>query len=340
MNPLRSRALRIPRRYLFASLALLAASAFPSWAADKIVMGEQPALTALVSSVGIAKGFFAEEGLEVSQVFGERPTDTIPAALAGKIDFGYSGTPPMLAATANGAGLVAIGVFSHGYSGILVASKANAKAKSLSDFRGKRIGMQRGTGVTNVFLIALERSGLKESDFQISNLRIADMPTAMQGGSFDAVLGWEPNMSRIVSMGYGEKVITPQQFEQIAGITYAFPLFTTREMVAKRPDVVQRFMNAWAKAQYYADTHRKESLQILRKTLGDAIRHSSDEELESLAYVYQKDRVAFTPADMKDIETMQDFMLKDGQIKKKLELSELVDNTFALKADQKAKSGR
>jgi len=137
------------------------------------------------------RGFFAEEGLEVSQVFGERPTDTIPAALAGKVDFGYSGTPPVLAATANGAGLVAIGVFSHGYSGILVASKANANLKTLADFRGKRLGMQRGTGVTNVFLIALERSGLKESDFQISNLRIADMPTAMQGGSFDAVLGWD-----------------------------------------------------------------------------------------------------------------------------------------------------
>src|SRR4051812_32912440 len=96
--------------------ALAVIGATQAYAADKVVMGEQPALTALVSSVGIAKGFFAEEGLEVSQVFGERPTDTIPAALAGKVDFGYSGTPPILAATANGAGLVAIGVFSHGYS--------------------------------------------------------------------------------------------------------------------------------------------------------------------------------------------------------------------------------
>lgn len=339
------KALRRPRLidtwHCVAMLGALILMAAPCTnAADKIVMGEQPALTALVSSVGIAKGFFAAEGLDVSQVFGERPTDTIPAALAGKIDFGYTGSPPLLAATANGAGLVAIGIFSHGYSGILVASKANANAKKLADFKGKRLGMQRGTGVTNVFLIALERSGLKESDFQISNLRIADMPTAMQGGSFDAVLGWEPNMSRIVSMGYGEKIITPEQFEEIAGITYAFPLFTTREMVTKRPDVVQRFMNAWAKAQYYANEHRKESLQILRKTLGDAVRHTSDDELESLAYVYKKDRVAFTPEDVKDIETMQDFMLKEGQIKKKLPLSELIDNSFALKADQKAKGAR
>lgn len=320
---------------LIASLAVFGPA--PAFALDKIVMGEQPALTAMVSSVGIAKGFFAAEGLEVKQVFGERPTDTIPAALAGKIDFGYSGSPPLLAATSHGAPLIAIGLFSHGYSGILVASKANAGAKTLADFRGKRLGMQRGTGVTNVFLIALEHESLKESDFVISNLRIADMPTAMQGGSFDAVLGWEPNMSRIVSMGFGEKVITPEQFEKIAEVTYAFPLFTTRDMVTKRPDVVQRFMNAWAKAQYYANTHHEESLQILRKTLGDAVKHSSDAELETLAYVYRKDRVAFTPADMKDIELMRDFMFKDGQITKKMPLSDFVDNSFAEKADQKAK---
>jgi ABC-type nitrate/sulfonate/bicarbonate transport system substrate-binding protein len=307
---------------------------------EKIAVGDQPALTAMVASVGIAKGFFREEGLEVTQVFGQRPTDIIPAALAGKIHFGYSGIPPLLAASANGAELVAIGLFSHGYSGILVASKANATLKTLAEFRGKRIGMQRGTGVATVFQIALDRLGLNERDFHISNLRIADMPTAMQGGTFDAVLGWEPNMSRIVSLGYGVKVITPEQFEQIAGITYAFPLFTTRDIVKRRPDLVQKFMNAFAKAQSFAHTERAESLQILRKTLGDAIRHTSDAELETLAYVYKKDRVAFSDNDMKDFEIMRNFMFKDGQIKTKPDLSELIDNSFAQKAEQKFKASK
>ena len=308
-----------------------------AFAADKVVIGEQRALSAMVSSVGIAKGFFAAEGLEVTQLFGERPTDTIPAVLAGHVDFSFSATPPFLAATANGAELVAVGVFSHGYSGHLVASKANAKLKTLADFRGKRIGMQRGTGVTNVFLIALERSGLKESDFQISNLRVADMPTAMQGGTFDAVLGWEPGMSRIVSLGYGERVITPAQFEKITGVTYVFPLFTTKETVKRRPDVVQRFVNGWARSLYFAHANPKESLQILRKTLGDAVKHMSDEELGTLVDVYQKDRVAFTPGDLKDFQIMQDFMLRDGQIKNKVDLAGYIDNSFAQKADQKAR---
>jgi aliphatic sulfonates family ABC transporter substrate-binding protein len=325
--------------------ALALAGALAGWttaagAADKVVIGEQRALSATVSSVGIAKGFFAEEGLEVTQLFGERPTDTIPAVLAGQVDFSFSATPPFLAATASGADLVAVGVFSHGYSGHLVASKANAKLRTLADFKGKRIGMQRGTGVTNVFLIALERSGLKESDFQITNLRVPDMPTAMQGGTFDAVLGWEPGMSRIVSLGYGERVISAEQFEKLTGITYVFPLFATRATVRNRPDIVQRFMNAWAKSLQFANAHRAESLQILRKTLGDAVKHMSDEELGGLVDVYQKDRVAFSAGDLDDFRIMQDFMLRDGQITRKVDLAAHIDNSFAQKADQKVRAGK
>ena len=332
---------RKPASFALAVAAIsLALMGSPAGAQEKVVFGDQPALTAMTVSVGIAKGFFKEEGLDVSQILGQRATDTIPAALAGQIQFGYSGSPPLLAAVANGAEVVAIGVFSHGYSGVLVASKANAKLKTLADFKGKRLGMQRGTGVTNVFLIALDRAGLAERDFQITNLRVNDMPTAMQGGSFDAVLGWEPNMSRIVSLGFGETIINQKQFEELAGVTYAFPLFTTKDLVKRRPDLVQKFMNAFVKAQHFANTNHAESLQILRKALGDAVKHTPDAELELLSYQYEKDRVAFTPADVKDIELMRDFMLKDGQIKTKPSMTDLIENSFALEAERKLKAGK
>ncbi len=309
-------------------------------AQEKVVFGTQRSLIQMVISVGIKNGFFRQEGLDVSTVFGKRGTDTIAAAIAGQIQFGFSGLPPFLAATSKGAKLVAVGVFSHGYSGHLVASNANAGLRTLPEFRGKRIGMQRGTGVATVFQIAIRRLGLKEDDFNINNLRVNDMPTAMHGGSFDAVLGWEPNMSRIVALGYGVKAIAPKSFEKIAGVTYVFPLFTTLEMAKQNPGVVQKFMNAFAKAQNFAHKRRPESLRILRNSLGDVVKHLSDAELESLAYVYQKDRVAFTDADMKDFDIMGAFMLQSGRLKTMPDVSVRIDNSFALKAQQVLTTGK
>lgn len=318
------------------AMALIGILAFarPGAAADKVVFGDQPALTAIVTSVGLEKGYFEEQGIDLSIVQGQRSTAAIQAALAGQLHFAYSANAPFLAATANGAPLVAVGLHSHGYSGILVASKENAGIKQLSDLKGKRLGMQRGTGVETVFLIALEELGLKENDFEITNLRVSDMPTAMQGGSFDAVLGWEPNMSRIVELGYGEKVILPDQFEQMAGITYPFVLFTTQDIVENQPDLVRRFLMAWAKSQEFVDTYPEEAVQILRETLGDAVTSLSDEELNRLTFIYKYDRTALTEADIKDLKRTQEFLFSREKIGSKPDIEGIIDNSFALKAEQ------
>jgi NitT/TauT family transport system substrate-binding protein len=301
----------------------------PVLGADKVVFGEQNAMTAVISSVGLAKGFFKEEGIDLERVFTTRGNEAIEATLAGKMQFSYAANSTFLAAVSRGAPLVAVGLFSHGYSGFLVASNANANARTLADFKGKRIGMQRGTGVTSVFLMALSRSGLKESDFKISNLRVADMPSAMQGGTFDAVVGWEPNMSRIVATGYGKVVMTPEQIEAIAEVTYTYPLFTTAEMIKQNPDLVQRFVRAWARSQRFAWENHPEALQILRETLGDVVKSTTPQEMEKLTYVYKYDRVAFTGPDLKDLERMQDFMLQEGMIASRVPIAKAIDNSFA-----------
>ena len=314
-------------RWLLVGASLLFSAS--TFALDKVVFGEQAAMTAVVSSVGLAKGFFKDEGIDLQRVFTTRGNEAIEAALAGKMDFSYAANSTFLAAVSRGAPLVAVGLFSHGYSGFLVASKSNANLRTLADFRGKRIGMQRGTGVTSVFLMALKQSGLKESDFNISNLRVADMPSAMQGGTFDAVVGWEPSMSRIVSAGYGRIVMTPEQIEKIAGVTYTYPLFTTKALVQQKPDLVRRFVAAWARSQRFAWDHHAESLQILRETLGDAVKSTSAEEMEQLTYVYKYDRVAFTDADVADLERMQAFMLQEGMTSSSVPIASVIDNSFA-----------
>lgn len=325
---------------LVAVAVLLGLAMSPAQALTTVTFGEEHALSAMTSAVGLAKGFFKEEGIHLKLEYAQRGTDKIQAALAGQLDFGYSGSPPIISAVSRGAPIVMIGLFSHGYSGILVGSKKLARLRGLppkqvfEELRGKRIGIQIGSGVATVFLMTIDALGFHRSDYQIRNIRVADMPGAMQSGTFDAVVGWEPGMSRIVSSGYGVKIMEPKDFEKAAKITYAFPLFTTKKFVDEHPALVQRFMNAWAKSQHYADTHHKESLRILRNALGSAVSKLSDRDLANLAYIYQKDRVAFTDADIQDIRSMSQFMFKEGEISKKPDISETVNNSFATKAQQ------
>ena len=67
---------------------------------------------------------------------------------------------------------------SHGYSGKLIASNEYSELQRLEDFEGKTIGVQASTGVHTVFQMAIDRIGLTDSDFDIRNVGVQDMPAA------------------------------------------------------------------------------------------------------------------------------------------------------------------
>ena len=163
-----------------------------------------------------------------------------------------------------GVPLVAVGVAARGFYGKLVASNPNANLKTLADFKGKHIGTQMGTGMFTIVLMLLEKQGLKESDFNFTNLRVVDMPGAMATSSnnLDAVIGWEPGMRRIVNAGHGKVVIPAKKFEEMANITYPFLLTTTQSYRKDHPDVVQKVVNAYEMADKFIGTHKEETVKI------------------------------------------------------------------------------
>lgn len=316
----------------FAAIAALAVI-LPAMAADKVVMSVFPTTVAAPSSVGLAKGYFTEQGIELESKWMNRGRDTIQALGAGQVDLGLAAITPILAARAKGLPIVIIGMHSHGFPGYLVASNKNSHLTRLEDFKGKRIGVPVGSGVHTVLLMAIEKVGLKQSDFQILNARPPDMPAAMQGDGFDAVLGWMPYSTRVVAMGYGKVVMTPDQFEQMVEITYPLVIITTEDAIRKKPDVLQRFMNAWAKSEKFVDRERTETVKVLRGTLRDRIKVLDDKTVTEVMYGYRHDRVALSDADIADVRNTEAFLFAQKKIDVKPDVDKLIDNSFAKKAE-------
>src|SRR4029079_11966412 len=121
----------------------------------------------------------------------------------------------------------------------------------ISAFKGKRIGVQVGSGSYILLLMALNQGGLSTSDVTLTNVRVNDMPAAMQSAAFDAVMVWEPQASRIVQAGLGTEVISPKKFEEITNIEFPFLLLTTAKMVSGRPQTVNKYLNAVAKPKRF-----------------------------------------------------------------------------------------
>jgi len=322
------------------SLVTLAAAfgvVAPAFAADKLMMGRTMGISQLPGLVAEKKGFFKEQGLDVEYKSVPRGNVALGAMASGTLMFAESANAPFLAATSKGVPLIAVGVASRGFMGKLVAAPKNGNLKSLADFKGKHIGIQVGTGVHTVILRLLEKQGLSPKDFVFTNIRVVDMPAAMAapGNKFDAVIGWEPGMTRIVRSGHGKMITEAKDFEQQAKITYPFVLSTTQAFYKAHPDVVQKVLNAYAKGDKYIRDHKDEAVKIFT----DSVRARGSKLTEDIVKVMLFDTeryggASFSDADMQDLAGTRDFMLKIGKLKSPPPLSKIIDQSYAAKAEK------
>jgi NitT/TauT family transport system substrate-binding protein len=316
-------------------------AASPSSAADiKVAIGMAGGVNQVPSLVAKAKGFFKEEGLDVDVRALPRGAIAIDAVSNGSLQFAEAANAAFFHAVDKGVPLVSIGVSSRGYTGKLLVANRNAGMKKLADLKGKHLATQVGTGMYTVLLMLLERQGLKLGDFNVTNLRVVDMPTAMATSTnIDAVLGWEPSIQRIVQAGKGKVMLSSKQLEDMAGITYPFLVVTTPTYAKENPGIVQKLMNGYAKADKYIAKHHDETVQIYLNEIKRRGAKLSESDIRLMLFddVDRFGGTAFSKADMQDLASTVSYMEKTHLLKTKLDLGKLIESSFGEKAAMAAK---
>ena len=311
-------------------------SASAASAADKVAIGMSAGINQVPSLVAQAKDYFKEQGLDVELKPVARGAVAIEGVSGGSLQFAESAHVPFMAAVAKGVPLIAVGIAARGYYGKLVAVPKNANLKTLADFKGKKIGTQVGTGMYTVIQMLMEQQGLKPEDFKITNLRVVDMPAAMAapGNDFDAVIGWEPGMQSIVKGGHGKVIIEAKQIEDMAQITYPFMLTTTRDYRDKNPAVVQKVLNAYAKAHKFARENKDETVNIyVAEVARRGGKLMADDARVMLYDTARFGGPAVNDLDMKDIVATRAYLLKKESVKAIPEPEKLMDQSFGPKAE-------
>lgn len=303
-------------------------------AQDKATLATATAISFVPSRAGVDFGWFKAEGLDLDIKMIAGGNDAIQGLASGTLEFGESSHAQFLAAAAKDLPIVAIGLHSYGFLGKMVAAPRHANLTNLADFKGKRIGVQVGTGVHTVFLMALERNGLNPSDFTITNIRVNDMPAAMQSDTFDAVMAWDPAGLRIVQSGRGKEVISATKFEELADITYPFMILTTEKMIRERPQTVQRYLNGFIRGQRFVTSDRKGAVAIYRKYLpAQVAAKASDADLEAQIYGASRfDRLVPSEGDLSDLKRTAEFMVRQKTLQKAPNFDTAMNLTFARKA--------
>lgn len=212
--------------------------------------------------VGVAKGFYQQEGIDLQLNFGFE-YDVFSLLAAGRIDVGLTDSDQLILAGAKDIGLQAIFQYYQKYP-ITVVALAD-RIRQPSDLRGKKIGTPDLSGASWIGLqIFLHKYGL-EGAVQVEKIGYTQEAT-LRSGKADAVVCFFNNEPIVFR---GENVaIREWDVKDISDMVSA-SFISSRSIIASRADVLAAFVRATRKAMAYTVDHRDEAFQIAVKAVGN-----------------------------------------------------------------------
>ncbi len=308
-----------------------------------VAVGAQHAIVYLPFDVAAALGYFEDENLDVDLQFFRGGSESANALIGGSADFSGNAIDHALKAQIQGKDLRMVVNFMDTPCVTLVArSDLEGQVQSVADLKGRKVGITRKGSATHILAVyTAVKAGLSPDDIEIIDVGASTMPAAIQAGEVDAAWGAAPYTTQIIKAGKAFPLLDLCKLEEATeamGGGYPFTGMLTRDdVIAERPEVVQRMVNAMVRAQFFiTNSTAQEIADVLSKEVtGDDIQ-TYIEALEANLPAFNRNGGVIDPA---GLERLLDLHRTFGTFgpDQEVDLEGLYDNSFAEKAVQSLK---
>jgi len=320
--------LKLKRLTLIAT-ALLLACTLPHTASaqDKVRVGVFPVSSSLPLFVAIDRGFFKEQNIEVevSRLIGGPPN--IAALISDQID----ASSILVTIEGMNANLKKPGVAmyislntqndTHRMEQFVVRS--GLEIKSLADLKGKKIFSAPGPANVSMARAALASAGLKDSDYQLDQLDMAQHNNVMIAKTFDAGYTLEPNATVMNQSGTAKTfqagVIARTVFNDPNANAWAGGGVISSTFMKNKPDVAKRYVAAWTKAIDFINEKPAEARKSLLKNT-----FTPETLVDTVPLVGFRNSRNLVAKDIADFQAFMDFATKTGTLSEKVDVTKSI----------------
>ncbi|BAY49536.1 aliphatic sulfonates ABC transporter substrate-binding protein [Scytonema sp. HK-05] len=231
---------------------------------------------------------------------------------AGAVDIGVVGAPPPIFAQAAGTPVVYVASSLPNGKGQVILVKKDSPFRTVTDLKGKKVAVGKGTAGHYLIVKVLESAGLTLKDIQPVYLLPPEARAAFEGGNVDAWVTSDPRYAEAERTGKarllanGEKVAEQRSY-----------FIATRPFVDKHSDIVKVILDEQAKDEEWAKSNRKETAKILETATGvkAANWEWSFERRPNFGVLYMNDQIVNEQQQMADLFYKLKLIPKPVQIK-------------------------
>jgi len=144
-----------------------------------------------------AKGYFVNEGVQVSSQVYSTGKAALDAMFGGTADLGISGDMPVMFAVMNRQPLAVIATIVRGDNVTQIIGRKDRGISTPASLKGKRIGVSIGTAGHFMLDVFLTRQKMSSSDVTLRDYKTEDLAGALARDEIDAASTWEPAVSEI-----------------------------------------------------------------------------------------------------------------------------------------------
>ncbi len=205
----------------------------------------------------IEKGFYKNEGLDVSVKPYEYNESVVDTVVSGKADFATGAADEIVFARSKGIPVKAIAVI-YRINPITAYTLKTSGINKPQDFVGKKVGIEKSANVEYLYKAMMSKLGIDRS--KIKEVPMGYNADELINGTVDVATGYitnEPNLA--IESGHPVNTILMADY----GVDmYADVLFTTEKMINEKPDLVERFLRATIKGWQYSLENEQEAVDI------------------------------------------------------------------------------
>jgi NitT/TauT family transport system substrate-binding protein len=216
--------------------------------------------------LGMKKGFFKEENLEIQPQLAEGGAAIVPSVVSGDYQFGFSNVTSLVIASSKNLPIqiVSQGVLAgtgpdDAWDGVVVPKGSDIKEPA--DFEGKSVAVNTLNNIGPLVMNeSMEKAGADYTKIKYVEVPFPEMNAALEAGRVDAAWEVEPAFSGGKAAG-GKAIMHP--YEETAPNLTVATYFATKDYIAKNRDVVDRFKRAIEKSLDYASQNPDEVREVI-----------------------------------------------------------------------------